>query len=226
MFVGRKLALTLAFTVLVALAFGVSCRGFFVKPTLTSITISPTAPAVQVDTSATLQAFGVFNDGSSSYLTTGVSWSSSDPTVATITGTGSATFDALAVGTTTITAGSQAVTSTATATVFLPISAIGITPTSISLTVTDSEGASLEVYANSDPTLKNPSDDLSPTATITVYNIGTTTVATGVTCSYPGTGTTQLCTSVDATPMQYTAIATYPGSTLQATATITVTTSP
>jgi hypothetical protein len=224
MFVGRKLALTLAFTVLVALAFGVSCRGFFVKPTLTSVTISPTAPAVQVGTSATLQAFGVFNDGSSSYLTTGVSWSSSDPAVGTITGTGSATFDALTVGTTTITAGSQAVTSTATATVFVTISAIGITPTSVSLTSTDSAGQAVTVYANNDPTLSNPNDDLSPTATITVYQNGT--IASGVTCSYPGTGTTQLCTSVDASAGPYQAIATYPGSTLQATATITVTTSP
>ncbi len=224
MFVGRKLWLTLAFTVLMALAFGVSCQGFFVKPTLTSITISPTAPAVQVGTSATLQAFGVYNDGSSAYLTSNVSWSSSDPTIATITGTGSATFDALTVGTTTITAGSQAVTSTATATVFVTISAIGITPMSISLTETDSEGAPVTVYANNDPTLSNPNDDLSPTATITVYQAGT--VATGVFGSYPGTGTTQLCTTTDATPGTYSAVATYPGSTLQATATITVTTSP
>jgi hypothetical protein len=224
MFVGRKLWVTLAFTGLMALAFGVSCRGFFVKPTLTSITISPTAPAVQVGTSATLQAFGVYNDGSSQYLTSDVSWSSSDPAVATISGVGSATLDALTVGTTTITAGSQAVTSTATATAFITISAIGITPQSVSLTETDSEGADLTVYANNDPTLSNPDDDLSPTATITVYQSGT--VASGVTCSYPGTGTFQICTSVDATPGTYQAVATYSGSTLQATATINVTTAP
>ncbi len=34
MFTGRKLALSLAFTALVALATGVSCKGFFVQPTL------------------------------------------------------------------------------------------------------------------------------------------------------------------------------------------------
>jgi hypothetical protein len=221
MFVGRKLWVTLAFTALIAVAFGVSCKGFFVKPTLTSITISPTAPAVQVGTSATLSAFGVYNDGSSAYLTNNVSWSSSDPTVATISGTGGATLEALTVGTTTITAGSQAVTSTATATAFITISAIGITPQSISLTETDSEGANLTVYANNDPTLTNPDDDLSPTATITVYQSGV--VATGVFCSYPGTGTVQICRSTDAQVGQYQAVATYSGSTLTATATINVT---
>jgi hypothetical protein len=221
MFTGRKLALTLAFTVLIALAFGVSCRGFFVSPTLTSITINPSAPNVEAGTTTTLQAFGVYNDGSSAYLTGGVSWSSSDLSVATVTGTGSASLDGLTVGTATITAGSQSVTSTATATVFITISAIGITPTSINLTETDSEGASLEVYANNDPDLTNPNDNLSTTATITVYQNGT--VAAGVTCSYPGTGSTQLCTSSTASPGTYQAIATYPGSTLTATATITVT---
>jgi Bacterial Ig-like domain (group 2) len=226
MFVGRKLWVTLAFTGLMALAFGVSCRGFFVKPTLTSITISPTAPAVQVGTSATLQAFGVFNDGSSQYLTTNVSWSSSEPSIATVSGTGSATIDALTVGTASITAASQAVTSTATATVFISISAIGLYPTSFSLPETSITGQSLEVYANNDQGLTNPNDDLSPTATIAVYQAGTTTPADGVTCAYPGTGTTQLCTTSDALPGTYTAVASYSGSTLTASATITITNSP
>ena len=46
MFTGRRLPLTLAFAVLIGLAFGASCKGFFVDPTLTAITISPTAPQV------------------------------------------------------------------------------------------------------------------------------------------------------------------------------------
>src|SRR6266436_7587776 len=39
MLTGRKLALTLAFTVLVALAFGAGCRGFFPKSVLQSLEI-------------------------------------------------------------------------------------------------------------------------------------------------------------------------------------------
>src|ERR1035438_839218 len=41
MFTGRKLALTIAFTVLVALAFGVGCRNFFQPNTLTAVSIQP-----------------------------------------------------------------------------------------------------------------------------------------------------------------------------------------
>jgi hypothetical protein len=78
------------------------------------------------------------------------------------------------------------------------------------------------VYANNNSTA--PADNLSATAIITVYSdYATLTVASGVTCSYPGSGTTQLCTTTDATVGSYTAVATYTGSNLQATATINVT---
>jgi Bacterial Ig-like domain (group 2) len=127
MLTGRKLALTLAFTVLVALAFGVSCKGFFVKPTLASITINPTAPSVQVGQSTTLVAFGLDNETPpvGSNLTSGVSWSSGTPTVAIITGPcatgtcGNVTIQGVTAGTSTISAGAESVTGTATLTVFL-----------------------------------------------------------------------------------------------------------
>jgi len=222
MLMGRKLAVTLGFAGLLLVAFGAGCRGFFVAPTLTSITINPTAPSVQVGSTATIQAYGVNNDGSGAYLTSGVSWSSSDDTIVTVSGTGSATLTGLATGTATITASDESVTSTATATAFVTISAIAITPTSISLTTTDSAGAALEVYANNNSTA--PADNLSATAIITVYSdYASLTIAPGVTCSYPGSGTTQLCTTSDATAGTYTAVATYTGSTLTAMATITVT---
>jgi hypothetical protein len=127
MLTGRKLALTLAFAVLVALAFGVSCKGFFVKPTLASITINPTAPSVQLGSTITLSAFGVDNETPpvGSILTSGVSWSSATPTVAVLTGTcatgtcGNATIQGVTAGTSVITAASQSVSNTATLTVFL-----------------------------------------------------------------------------------------------------------
>lgn len=128
MLTGRKLALTLAFTVLVALALGAGCRGFFVKPTLASITINPTAPSVPLGSTITLSAFGVDNESPpvGSTLTSGVSWSSATPTVAVLTGTcatetcGNATIQGVAPGTSVITAASQSVSNTATLTVFLP----------------------------------------------------------------------------------------------------------
>src|ERR1700727_299768 len=85
-FAGKKLPLTIAFTVLLVAAFGAGCKGFFQPPTLTSITINPIGPTVQVGSDVSLTAFGVNSEGTGATLTSGVSWSSSDPTIAQITG--------------------------------------------------------------------------------------------------------------------------------------------
>jgi trimeric autotransporter adhesin len=117
---GRKLALTLAFTVLIALAFGVSCRGFFVQPTLTSLAVGPAAPTIETgSTGNTVQmtAFGTYNDGSTG--NPAVTWSSAEPSIATVSASGLVT--SVSTGTSTITAtanvnptitGSQTVTVT------------------------------------------------------------------------------------------------------------------
>jgi hypothetical protein len=119
MLTGRKLALRLAFTMLVALAFGVSCRGFFPKNSLSSIAIQPPSPQVQVGESTGLQAWGTYQDNNRSQLTSGVVWTTSDntkvsidPNTGEITGEGSG-------GTATITA-AQGISATAQATSFLP----------------------------------------------------------------------------------------------------------
>lgn len=125
MLTGRKLPLTLAFGVLLALTLGVGCQGFFVKPTLTSITINPSSPSVQVGNSRTLSAFGVNSENQGSTLTGGVSWSSSNPAVAIITGTcatepcGIVTIQGVTSGQSTITASAQSVTNSTALTVFL-----------------------------------------------------------------------------------------------------------
>ena len=123
-FAGKKLPLTIGFGVLLVAAFGAGCKGFFQPPTLTSITINgPTS--VQVGSNISLTAFGVNSDGTGATLTSGVSWSSSDPTIAQITGScatepcGGASVQGVAAGQVTITAGAQSVTSTATLNVTL-----------------------------------------------------------------------------------------------------------
>jgi trimeric autotransporter adhesin len=122
MFTGRKLPLTLAFAVLVAVAIGLSCNGFFTDPTLSSLAIQPPSPQVQVGdgNSITLQAWGTYNDNSRSQIKSGVAWSSSgqgttvdvDPNTGVMTGVGSG-------GTATITASAQGISGTAQATAFL-----------------------------------------------------------------------------------------------------------
>lgn len=106
-----KLRLIGAFAALATLALAVSCRGFFVKPTLTSLAVGPVSPIIYtggVDNTVQMFAVGTFNDGSSG--TTSVSWGVSGTDVsgnniATISSAGLVT--AMNTGTGTITATSN-----------------------------------------------------------------------------------------------------------------------
>jgi|HubBroStandDraft_5_1064220.scaffolds.fasta_scaffold44828_3 hypothetical protein len=121
----HKLRLAGAFAALATLALAVSCRGFFTNPTFTTLSISPSAPTVQVGSTVTLQAYGIDSNNNGSYLTSGVSWSSGTPSVGLISGTcangacGAVTIQGVSAGTSTITAGTEAVTATASLTVLL-----------------------------------------------------------------------------------------------------------
>ncbi len=120
MLTGRKLPLTLAFAVLIALAAGISCKGFFVPNSLSSIAIQPPSPDIEVGQSTTLQAWGTYSDNSRSQITSGVAWSSSDPTVVQIDPTSGLATGEGTGGTATITAAAQGLSANATATVYLP----------------------------------------------------------------------------------------------------------
>jgi len=84
----RKLQLLVAFTTLFSLAGAVGCRGFFQDPQLNSITVGPQNVNLQQGNTLPMTAVGNFNDGSTKTLTSGVFWSSSDDTIASITQTG------------------------------------------------------------------------------------------------------------------------------------------
>ncbi len=70
------------------LVAGVGCRGFFVNPTLTSLTIGPLTPTVTQGQTFQMSATGTYDDGSTSDLTGKASWTSDNPSCATV---GSAT---------------------------------------------------------------------------------------------------------------------------------------
>jgi hypothetical protein len=136
MWTGRKLPSTLAFVGLIGLAVGVGCRGFFVKPTLTSITVAPATPTIQTGTTGNTQqmtAVGTFDDGS--HGNPPVSWNSSEPGTATISASGLAT--AVDLGTTSITATSTQIPSITGSTMLTVtvgcIQSIAVTPTSPSI---------------------------------------------------------------------------------------------
>lgn len=209
-----KLRLIGAFAALATLALAVSCTGFFVKPTLTSIAISPTTPQVQLNQTTQLQAFGTYDDGSRNQIKSGVSWSSSDPTVASVDSS-SGLMTGLQTGTATITADAQGLSSTATATVFIVITAINISPQNPSISSTGSQAFIITGTVSGSPI------NISSGSTVVVQQNGTT--VTTISCSYDSVNLDQLCTTSSPNTGVYNVVATYTGSTLQATTNLIIT---
>lgn len=118
-FAGKRLSLTLAFGVLVAAAIGVSCKGFFQNATLSTVTIQPPSPSVQVGSTLGLEAWGTYSDNSRSQIKSGVVWSTSDGTIVSIDPNSGVITGQGTGGTATITAAAQGLSATATATAFL-----------------------------------------------------------------------------------------------------------
>jgi hypothetical protein len=223
MLTGRKLSLTLAFGVLVVVAIGASCKGFFPDPVLQSIAINPTAPQVSVDKTLNLQVFGTYDDGTRKQVTSGVSWSSDPMSVATVTGTGSATLAGVAAGSATITASAQALDATATATVIGNVTAITVSPTSGSVAKGGSTGAPFTFAATPGPPVFITADN-GGTLTITPADGFITCVVSTDSKSNPD----ELCTAVQgaSTTTPYQLVMTYPspsGGTVTSTPTATLT---
>src|SRR5215469_5657711 len=81
----NSLLWTVCAVVLVLASSG--CRGFFVKPTLNSITVTPSNPSLQVGQTMQLIATGNFSDGSTGSVSN-VSWTSGDATHVTVSSSG------------------------------------------------------------------------------------------------------------------------------------------
>ncbi len=70
-----QLQLLAALATLFLLALAIGCTGFFVNPTLTGVTVGPTA-TIQQGKTVQMTATGTYNDGSTKTITSGVFWSS------------------------------------------------------------------------------------------------------------------------------------------------------
>jgi trimeric autotransporter adhesin len=178
MFSGRKLPITLAFVVLLGLAFGASCKGFFVKPTLSSIAVGPTTPTIdEGNTNNTVQMFavGTFSDGSTGNPP--VTWSSGTTSVATVSNSGLVT--SVSTGTSTITATAvqnPAITGTQTVTVTVAcIQSIAIKPT-----VGNINGAGNTFSFTASAVTCNGTVDITNIANWSSSQTGVATVAAGV----------------------------------------------
>jgi len=134
-----KLRLIGAFAALAALALAVSCRGFFVNPTLTSLAIGPANLSLSPSQSFQMVATATYSDGSTNTVTGQCVWTSSAPGVANFIAPGKLQAAALAnlatlPGTTNVSASDGTVSSST--------QTVNVCPVVESLTITVNKGSS------------------------------------------------------------------------------------
>jgi trimeric autotransporter adhesin len=128
-----KLRLIGAFAALATLALAISCRGFFVNPTLSSLAIGPANLSLSPSQAYQMVATATYSDGTTGDVTGQAVWTSSSPNIANFSAPGyivAASLSNLSVlpGTTTVSASDGAVTSsTETVTVCPVVSTLVIT---------------------------------------------------------------------------------------------------
>lgn len=115
------------FATLFLLALAVGCTGFFQNPTLTALTVGPSATITE-GTTVQESATGTYSDGSMLAVTKGVVWSTDTESVATVSNSGLVT--GVGSGTATITGAVGTVSGTASIMVNLGnVTALTVTPT-------------------------------------------------------------------------------------------------
>ena len=137
-----------AFAVLLSLALAVSCKGFFVNPTVSSITVGPSSVNIPVGSTQQMAATATYSDGSTGDVTSksGISWQSSDSTEATVTNTG--VVKGIAAGSPSITAQLGTVSGQTSVTITLTnVTGIVITPTTSNIQ-TNGGTATFQAMAN------------------------------------------------------------------------------
>jgi hypothetical protein len=77
LFLSRKSLVVTAVAVACALSL-VSCKGFFVDPTLSSIALGPASPQVAVGSTLQMQAIGTYSDNTTKDITSKVTWTTAN----------------------------------------------------------------------------------------------------------------------------------------------------
>jgi len=194
----RKSQILLSFTALLMLALAVSCTGFFVNPTLSSLTVGPNPLNLTQGNKQQMTATGTFDDGTTKTLTSGVVWSSSDDTIAPVSSSGQ--VSAASAGTATVTAQSGTVSGTATINVTLGnVTNLKVNPTTATISSTQTQlfNALATIQGQSSPV------DVSSTATWTSNPTGIVSInnssQTGALVSVTGTVATTTVVTITAT---------------------------
>jgi trimeric autotransporter adhesin len=132
---GKSLVVTVV-AVVCALSL-VSCKGFFVDPTLSSIAFGQPTPSVAKGATFQMQAIGTYSDNTTKDITSKVTWTSSDTNLFTVNSAG------LITGANLTTAGS------------LPTvkAALGTVSATTTVTVTTAALTSITVDGNASPSI-------------------------------------------------------------------------
>jgi hypothetical protein len=167
----RRFQLLSGFVMILALASGIGCTGFFVNPTLSTLTVGPSTPNIVQGSTLQMTATGTFNDGSTKALTNSAFWSTSDSTIASVGTTGLVT--GVAPGTATITAESGTTIGSTTITIQLGnITSIAVTPTNSTIT----QGSTQQFTAKA-TTSSGTTEDITSSATWSSSNSNAGTIS-------------------------------------------------
>ena len=110
-------------------------------PTLTSVSVTPATPSIGAGQTAQMQATATYSDSTTKDVTSSATWSSSNPSVATVSSSGLVT--GVADGTSTIQAAYGGITGSTTVTVFPVVTSLSVTPANPSITL----GGALQMVA-------------------------------------------------------------------------------
>jgi hypothetical protein len=216
---------------------------------VTSISVSPSTASIYLDATQQFSATAQYNDGSSGDVTATAAWAVTTQTVASVSASGLAT--GVAAGSTSVTATLTGVSGIASLTVNVkPVTAIAVTPTTVSIYATDTQqfSATATYIDGSTADVTSTATWASATSSIATVSLGglatgvaagTTTISatlSGIAGSAALTVKTKTATSIAVSPSsvsiysgttkQFNAIATYnDGTTATVTSTATWTSS-
>jgi hypothetical protein len=198
----QKLQIIGAIVALALLALAMSCRGFFQGNILESVAIQPSSLNMELTTTQQFTAWGTYEDGSRAEISSGVVWTSSDPSV-TITPGGLASAEVVTSTAVTITGEAQGLSGTATVNVLGDVTSISVSSQSVSVAI----GETVDIDFIGNP---------GPPNYITTGNGGTLTITTQdsfFTCTV-GTDAngnpTEACTAGTGSAASYQLVMTYP----------------
>jgi hypothetical protein len=215
----RRFRLLSAFAALATLALAVSCTGFFVNPTLTGVSVGPQGLTININQTWQMTATGSYSDGSQKNLSSGVAWSSSDPTTVSV-GQSSGQVSGLQIGSATVTAssgGCAACAGSTTVTVVLTgVTSILVSPSSQTARI----NTTVAYYTAS---AQPGSIDITQDGTWTVVDSTNTDQTANFSLSYVSGFGEGFAPTTSASVGTYTVMITYPGTTAVGKATLTVT---